>query len=84
VAYKRAALPVAIPEGEGLISAMVGIGMLFASTPAEDPNIEDTLLAASIEGMDRDDLRILSVLVTWFGIHHTLLLPSRPIKAGQP
>jgi len=31
---------------------------------------EDTLLAASVEGMERDDLRVLAVLVTWLGIHH--------------
>jgi hypothetical protein len=49
---------------------MVGIGMNFASPAATEPNIEDTLLFASIEAMERDDLRVLAVLVTWFGVHH--------------
>lgn len=31
---------------------MVGIGILFAAEPAPEPNIGDTVLAASIEGME--------------------------------
>jgi hypothetical protein len=43
--------------------------MKFA-TPADlDANIENTLLFASIEGMEQSDLRVLAVLVTWFGVH---------------
>jgi hypothetical protein len=48
---------------------MVGIGMNFAAPGAPEPNIEDTLLFASVEGMDHHDLRVLAVLVTWFGVH---------------
>jgi len=48
---------------------MIGIGMLFGGEPLASPNIEDTILVASIEGMDRGDLRVLSVLTTWFGVH---------------
>jgi hypothetical protein len=48
---------------------MVGIGMNFAATGAAEPNIEDTLLFAAIEAMEKDDLRVLAVLVTWFGVH---------------
>jgi hypothetical protein len=48
---------------------MVGIGMGFAGPSAPDPNIEDTLLFASREAMEKDDLRVLAVLVTWFGVH---------------
>lgn len=54
---------------DALTSAMVGIGMKFAAPAAPEPNIEDTLLFASIEAMDNDDLRVLAVLVTWFGVH---------------
>lgn len=69
MANKRAITPSAILTGEALTRAMAGIGMRFAAKPAEEPNIEDTLLAASIEGMEHDDLRVLSVLVTWLGVH---------------
>jgi hypothetical protein len=67
--FNRAIVPVAPAGPDALTSAMVGIGMNFASPAAAEPNIEDTLLFASVEGMDRSDLRVLSVLVTWFGIH---------------
>jgi hypothetical protein len=43
--------------------------MLVGGEGSRDPNIEDTLLFASVEGMERDDLRVLAVLITWFGVH---------------
>jgi hypothetical protein len=52
-----------------LTGALVGIGMAFAMDGAPNPNIEDTLLAASIEGMEGGDLRVLSVLMTWLEVH---------------
>jgi hypothetical protein len=59
---------------------MVGIGVGFATKAADQPNIEDTVLAAAIEGMERDDLRILSVLTTWLGVHHARLNADRLIR----
>jgi hypothetical protein len=56
---------------------MVGIGMNFAAPAIPNANIEDTLLSASIEGMESDDLRVLAVLVTWFGIHATWVNADR-------
>ena len=67
--YSRAIAPVEIAGPTALTSAMVGIGMNFAAPAVAEPNIEDTLLFASIEGMERDDLRVLAVLATWFGQH---------------
>ena len=49
--------------------AMVGIGMNFAAKPLDQPNFEDTLLAASREGMEGDDLRVLALLANWLEIH---------------
>lgn len=43
--------------------------MNFAAHPAPQPNIEDTILFASIAGMEEHDLRVLAMLVTWFGVH---------------
>ena len=63
-----AALPPPIAS-DVLTSQLVGIGMNFAAPPVHDPNIEDTILFASIEGMEKQDLRVLTVLTTWFGIH---------------
>jgi hypothetical protein len=67
--FKRTLGPPALIEGDALTAAMVGIGMNFAAPPALNPNIEDTLLAASAEGLDHEDFRVLSVLVSWLDIH---------------
>jgi hypothetical protein len=54
--------------------------MRFATEPDRAANIEDTLLAASIEGMSRDDLRLLSVLVTCIGVHSKRLNVDRLVR----
>ncbi|MBI2569739.1 MAG: hypothetical protein HYV63_22270 [Candidatus Schekmanbacteria bacterium] len=63
----------ALLTGDELTTAMVGIGMGFAADPEAEPNIEDTLIAASIEGMERDDMRVLAILVTWLEAHHAYI-----------
>ncbi|MCP4674357.1 MAG: hypothetical protein GY854_02330 [Deltaproteobacteria bacterium] len=77
MAYKRITVPRELPRGVDLTRAMVGAGMRLASKPSTDPNIEDTLLAVSIEGMDHHDLRVLSVLVTWIQTHHPWINADR-------
>jgi hypothetical protein len=44
------------------------------------------LLAASVEGMERDDLRTLAVLTTWLGIHLAYVNADRLVRlvAAQP
>lgn len=71
---------------------MVGIGMLVGGVASPAPDLEATLVRASIEGMERGDLRVLAVLVTWLGVHsahvnagrlrrHVALQPSRRVRA---
>jgi hypothetical protein len=67
--FRRQLAPALPLEGERLTAALVGIGMAFAAEEIANPNIEDTLLAASIEGMERRDFRVLSVLMSWLEIH---------------
>ncbi|MBN2573088.1 MAG: hypothetical protein JXP73_00855 [Deltaproteobacteria bacterium] len=67
--FSRARERASALAGDDLSAAMGGIGINLAVAPAPNPNIEDTLLFASIEGMERDDLRVLALLVTWLGIH---------------
>ncbi len=81
MAYKRVEVSSEPLRGEELTAAMVGVGMNFAADATAEPNIEDTLLAASVEGMERDDLRVLAVLVTWLGIHHPWINADRLIRA---
>lgn len=77
MAYRRVTAPSELLRGNALTQAMVGIGMRFAAKPSRDPNIEDTLLAASVEGMEHDDLRVLSTLVSWLHIHHPWINADR-------
>lgn len=67
--FNRALMPVELLESDALTANMVGIGMNFAARGADQPNIEDTLFFASVEGMEKGDLRVLSILITWFGVH---------------
>lgn len=81
MAYKRNATAVALLDGEDLTGAMTGIGMNFAAAPAADPNIEDTVVSASVQAMEGDDLRTLAILVTWLGVHHAWINADRLLRA---
>ena len=83
--FSRTLAPAAPTGPDELTSAMVGIGMKVAAPAAAEPNIEDTLIFASIEAMDDHDLRVLAVLVTWFGVHAPWVNADRLTKivAGQ-
>ena len=65
MSFSRTLSPSVPVAGDLLTSYMTAIGMNFAATSFPEPNIEDTLLFASIEGMEKDDLRVLTVLVAW-------------------
>ena len=81
MAYSRTTESRELSDGRKLVSDMAGIGMLFAAPASRDPNIEDTLIAASVDAMERDDLRVASVLTTWLGIHHPRLNADRLVRA---
>ena len=72
--------------GEELTAALIGSGFNLAGTPAKDPDIEATLIAASVEAMERSDLRILDLLVTWFAVHAERINVARlrRLLVGQP
>ncbi len=67
--FSRLTHPPVAPEGPALTAALAGIGMVLAAEPMANPNLEDTLLAASVEGLERDDLRVLAILMTWLEVH---------------
>ncbi len=79
--FSRVEVPDSLSAGEDLTRDLVGIGMLFAGRPSTSPNIEDTLVAASMEGMLERDLRLLSVLTTWLGVHHPWVNADRLVRA---
>ena len=68
MAFSRAIASPAPPSFEGLTSSLIGIGFVLTGEGAWAPNIEDTLLWASLEGMN-GDFRVLALLATWFGVH---------------
>lgn len=80
MSYSRSIDPATSLRGTDLTEAMVAIGMGFGAPPALDPNIEDTVYFASVDGMDHDDLRALSVLVTWLEVHSSWLNADRLTK----
>ena len=59
---------------------MAGIGMNFAAIQQRDADLEATLVDASQLGMDDDDLRVLSVLTTWLGVHHVVVDVGRLVQ----
>lgn len=68
------------PDHETLTRDLVGIGMNFAADANPDAMIEETLVHASSVGMDDDDLRVLAVLTTWVGVHHTYINADRLVR----
>jgi hypothetical protein len=78
--FSRALAPAETPDRGALTAAMVGIGIELAAPAAPDPNIEDTLIFASAEAMDGGDLRVLALLVSWFGVHHAWINADRLTK----
>ena len=83
MAYSRPIQPATLPRGESLASRLVGIGIGLAGRGARDPIIEDTLLAASIEGMEHDDLRVLALLTTWLDVHHAWVNADRLVRLAN-
>ena len=80
MAFSRAVAAVAAPPADELTARMVGIGMNFAAEPRVDADIESTLLHASELGMLEGDLRVLSLLTTWVGVHHARVNADRLVR----
>ena len=83
MAYSRAISEESLPGADELTARMVGIGMRFAAPPRPDADIEQTLLHASILGMDEGDFRVLAVLTTWLGVHHAHLNADRLVRLAK-
>jgi hypothetical protein len=80
MAFSRATAPEPTPAPDELTARMVGIGMNFAARAEVDADIESTLVHASVLGMDDGDLRVLAVLTTWLGVHHTHVNADRLVR----
>lgn len=80
MAFRRATYTEPAPAPEVLTARMVSIGMNFAANAEADADIESTLVHASALGMDEGDLRVLGVLTTWLGVHHTRVNADRLVR----
>ena len=77
MSYKRSQQ---LPDKVGdkhLSQLLAGIGFNITSKAKINPNIEDTIYLAAIEGMENDDLRILSLLALWFETHSSWINANR-------
>lgn len=71
------------PAAAVLTARMAGIGMNFATEPERDADLESTLVQAPQLGMDDGDLRVLSMLTTWLGMHHPYVNADRLIRLAR-
>ena len=83
MAYSRPIEPQGMAQGKSLAERLVGIGMGLVGRGARDPVIEDTLVAASLEGMEHGDLRVLALLTSWLDLHHPWVNADRLVRAVQ-
>lgn len=68
------------PKGGDLTGKLIGIGFKIGGSKEDNPNIEDTIIAAAIEGM-KGDYRILSLLTDWLIIHTDIINTDRLYRA---
>jgi hypothetical protein len=80
MSYKRRTFPLSEPSHDDLTSMMAGIGMNVAANPAFNPNIEDTLYWASVDGMVNEDYRTLGVLAQWLELHLPRINADRMVR----
>jgi hypothetical protein len=84
MAYKRTVFPERLPTGNELTSALIGIGINLAGKKTKtEPNIEDTLLAASLEGIEKEDYRVLALLTSWLEVHHSRINADRLLQLAK-
>ncbi len=81
MAYSRPAGLDTRPSADELTARMAGIGMNLAVEPRYGADIELTLVHAAEVGMDDGDLRVLSILTTWLGVHHRYVNVDRLLRA---
>lgn len=80
MSFKRIVALENYPTGSELTSKLIGIGFKISGIKEIDPNIEDTIIGAAIEGMN-GDYRTLSLLTDWIFIHYEIVNTDRLFRA---
>ena len=78
MAFSRVSEQRTVYSTHDLIGAMAGIGFVVDAEPDTSANIEDTLVAASVRGME--DVRVLAMLVSWLDAHLARVNADRLIR----
>lgn len=60
---------------------MAWIGIHVSAKPLKNPNIEDVLISASLEGLSNEDWRTLSLTVDWIFKHSAIINVDRLTRA---
>lgn len=77
--FKRTLFPASLASHEALTADLIGMGVRLSGIMHRNSNIENTLLAASIEGLSGDG-RVLSLLVDWVQIHNARINADRLVQ----
>ncbi len=80
MAFKRVQSLSLYPLGDELTTKLNGIGFKLGGNTEKNPNIEDALIAAALEGMS-GDFRVLALLTDWFSLHFERVNIDRLIRA---
>lgn len=79
MSFSRSFLPQKFPQGDELTSHLIGIGIRLNGRAKRNGNIEDLLVASSLEGLAGDG-RLLSLLIDWIEIHSARINADRLVK----
>jgi len=78
MSFKREIVPLKFSSGHDLENDLFSIGCnISCERPSIDANIEDTLLAASIEGINQNDGRVMALLIDWIDAHYERINVAR-------
>jgi hypothetical protein len=79
--YIRRNAPQILCRGTELTACLYGIGIRFATNPVRNANIEDTLISAATEALERGDGRLWAGLLDWWEVHHICVNADRLQRA---
>lgn len=80
MSYKRPSMLSSTPTPDELTRDLIGIGVQLGGAGDPAAFIEETLVHGVSEGMDAQDLRLLSLIVTWLDIHSDYIHADRLIR----
>jgi len=77
LAYLRQISPTSFSSGRELTKNLIAIGFNLEGRGNPSVNIEETIVAASLESIVRKDYRVLSLLIQWIETHSPFVLVDR-------